>query len=34
MAKLDSLITNATSGEAISYYGGQSSNYNIQFKQV
>lgn len=32
--KLDSLITNSTTGEAISYYGGQSSNNNVQFKQT
>ena len=34
MAKLPSLITDATSGEAVSYYNGQSSNYNVQFKQT
>lgn len=34
MAKLDSLITNETTGEALNYYNGQSSNYNVQFKQV
>jgi hypothetical protein len=34
MAKLPSLITNETTGEAISYYNGQSSNHNVQFRQV
>ena len=34
MAKLPSLITNATTGEAISYYNGINDNWAINFKQV